>query len=87
MIRSFWPKCMATVGLERREKTYKELIVQLEKLELFIPEDDIKRKILELHFMRRILKYPERRRSLIRRGTEMIRRPDLHEMNPVSYAR
>ena len=78
---------MATTGIESREEPYEELIEHLEKLELFIPEDDIKRKILELHFMRRILKYPERRRSLIRRGTEMIRRPDLHEMNPVSYAR
>ena len=86
MIRSFWPKCMATVGLERREKTYKELIVQLEKLELFIPEEAVKNIGLELLFLRRIQKSSGKKQPMIKRA-RMIKSPGNQDKNPASCAR
>ena len=59
---------MAMVGLEPREKTYEELIEHLEKLELSIPEDAVKKDKPRVTFSEKDIKIPQQEKTHDKKG-------------------
>ena len=70
MIPSFWIKSMATAGLEPREKTYEELIEHLEKLEVSIPEEVVKKDKPTVSFSEKDKKIPRKDKTYNRKGKD-----------------